>query len=874
MNKLFSTFYIAAIAVSASAQVSFGDLPATVKAGKTVNVEPEVLYQQIVASEQIRIDEERRIEEHLPMRIAKRIDVDYEFNRDGEWHRMPNGDEVWLLRVRSEGALALIPSYSDFFLPRGVQLFVYNQSRTQILGSYTYDTHPCGGIFANEMVAGDDITFEVVIPHAESHLKSQVRLCISGIGYCYNGVRVKTIPNLQMGESGYCMINVNASEGDDWQTEKKGVAQMTMLLDDGWYVCSGTMINTTAQDLRPYLLSACHCYNYKASAEDMLQWIFKFHYEAPGAIDAEPLDTRTLVGCRLLAATSMKAGSDGLLLELSEEVPLEWNVYFNGWDRRDTINNGRGVCIHHPAGDIKKISTFQEYHDSQWVGEGGPGMDSAHWVLKFIKTANGHGVTEGGSSGSPLFNHDHLVIGTLTGGDASCARPTGDNYFGKLAYHWDQIGDSLDTRFAEWLDPLHLGVDTLRGTFFDPDAPRIEVTGDDVLELDGDVGAPGEGVAFGVSGFNLTGRIAAYAPEHFQVSADGVVWADSASIDSQGGRFLVRYDPHITGNHYGNVVVSSPEVRLARYVGVHASCCREVSVSRELPNAEIQQAYAAQINLTSQDGPFVVELGGGSLPRGLAIDSAGLISGLPLEDGIFDFVIHVTDAFGCVTSAPVTLYVKSLVVSSYPFVEDFELEDFGGIWKQTYTKGNIAWQMGKGINEDYVLVTAPKSGALNALFFDKSYDANTTLLVSPQLDFSGVDTATLHFWYLLPDWNGDIDEMNVYYRNSVTSDWILLKNYKEDAPVWTEQALGLPELSEEYFVAFEAIGHYGYGIAIDDVSFTINDEASIRFTIGDASLPVEIYSASGQRMSFDLDALPKGVYLIRSQNGESSKLIK
>lgn len=883
MNKKLYTFIFAAtLASSAVAQISFGDIPATLKTGRTIDVEPEVLYPQIIASQQIAIDEERSAVEHMPMRIGKQVTVNYEFGKDGEWHTLPNGTRVWLLRIQSEGALALIPSYSEFYIPKGLQLFIYNASRTQILGSYTYDTHPKGGVFSTEPVAGDDITFELVVPLGKEELCRQVRLCLSGIGYVYNGTGTydSTTPRLEIGESGSCMININNTEGADWQEEKKGVSQMNMLLDDGWYVCSGTMINTTAQDLRPYLLSACHCYSYRATPEMMLQWQFRFHYESPGAETTMPTGTKTLVGCRLLAASPIAHGSDGLLLELTEEIPLDWDVYFNGWDRRDTIMAGGGVSIHHPKGDVMKISTFKDYHTSTWPGEGGPGMDSAHWEFSFVKTKNGHSVTEGGSSGSPLFNKNHLVFGTLTGGSSTCAKPDGDNYYGKLAYHWDVYGDSCDTQMRDWLDPLHLGVETLQGTYYNPDAPRIELGTKEMLELDGNVGEPGEALSFEVTGFNLSELITAYAPEQFQVSADGVLWADSAMLDAKGGTLYVRYCPNITGNHYGNIEITSPEVRLKRYLRVHASCCREVQVNRELPNGEIQKEYRAQLEITGEDGPYSVELIRGNLPSGVSIDSTGLLTGVPVEDGIFDAVVNITDRFGCVTTRTTTLYVKSMVVTEYPFSDSFELENFGGFWKQTFQKGEVRWIQGRGINEDYDVVMVPNSGLTNAIFVDKSYDSNSTLLVSPQFDLSGAGRATLHFSYLLPLWGEDIDQLKVLYRVSAHDDWQLLREFGSDAPEWTVQDIDLPTPTAEYFVAFEGTGRYGYGIALDDISVTINDEESIERLFADDLLrPFSVRRVTGEHVGIftsasALNELPKGVYLVIVDTTKGVRAVK
>ncbi|MDZ7845751.1 MAG: hypothetical protein U5L96_02660 [Owenweeksia sp.] len=49
-------------------------------------------------------------------------------------------------------------------------------------------------------------------------------------------------------------------------------------------------------------------------------------------------------------------------------------------------------------------------------------------------TANGHGVTEGGSSGCPLLDADGLIRGVLTGGLATCVANTDPDYYGKFSY--------------------------------------------------------------------------------------------------------------------------------------------------------------------------------------------------------------------------------------------------------------------------------------------------------------------------------------------------------------------------------------------------------------------------------------------------------
>ena len=131
--------------------------------------------------------------------------------------------------------------------------------------------------------------------------------------------------------------------------------------------------------------------------------------------------------------------SDGLLLLLNTPVPENYNVYYNKWDRRNRPLRS-GVCIHHSKGDYKKISTYSKpgTHSTFVSDNDLKGDMHAYWNMTFNKTRNGHGVTEDGLSGSPLFNTDKLIVGTLTGGSSTCAKPEGLNLYGKMSYHWNK----------------------------------------------------------------------------------------------------------------------------------------------------------------------------------------------------------------------------------------------------------------------------------------------------------------------------------------------------------------------------------------------------------------------------------------------------
>jgi hypothetical protein len=156
------------------------------------------------------------------------------------------------------------------------------------------------------------------------------------------------------------------------------------------------------------------------------------------------------------------SGSDFFLVLLDKPIPTSYNVYFNGWTRESVPPSPSGVTIHHPEGDIKKISTYTKaLQPTVWTG----GSKLAHWLVYWTKTTNGQGVTEGGSSGSPLYDNQGRLVGTLTGGDSRCdtAHINLPDYYGMFSYSWDKNGTDSTEVLKYWLDPDSTNVMSLNG---------------------------------------------------------------------------------------------------------------------------------------------------------------------------------------------------------------------------------------------------------------------------------------------------------------------------------------------------------------------------------------------------------------------------
>ena len=394
-------------------------------------------------------------------------------------------------------------------------------------------------------------------------------------------------------------------------------------------------------------------------------------------------------------------------------------------------------------------------------------------------------------------------------------------------YHWDKFGEDKENHFADELDPLNTGVETLRGIYYNPTAPRMTIDKEQI-ELEGKVGQDNPDEFLDIKGYNLTQPISVSVEGLFEVSTDEKTWGKTVTIGTEGGRLYVRYVPDIIGNHTGTLTIESPEVKRVRTIMITASSCNDIKIAEALPNGEVGEKYSASLNPTGSEGPYQFKIVEGKLPEGLSMSTDGIVSGTIEKDGNYRLLVSVTDKYGCVSTGYTNLYVRCMVVGRFPYDEGFESTFDADCWKQSKQKGNADWTVGSGVDEEYEDVATAHSGKYNAVFSDKAYNENTTLLVSPQFDFTGYETAKLSFYRLMPAWDTDQDELKVYYRTSAYDEWHELATYNEDTPEWTLTEIELPDVTDEYFIAFGATGNYGHGIGIDDVNIDYGTPTSIQ----------------------------------------------
>lgn len=392
--------------------------------------------------------------------------VSISLTQHGRQLRTPDGGTLWRLAITSEQAQALRLIYDAFHLPAGAQLFVYDPDRRVVRGAYTARNNKSDGTFATDFTPGARTVIEYYEP-AEAPFAGKIR--ISDVVHAWTVPRSLTT---SAAKSTYepsalpCSINTTCPSANGWGPE----ARATVLIDRGGSTCSGVLMNNERGDFTPYVLTAHHCG--KPSVGQTVSWIFKFNYASSTCADpAETPGHQSVTGATVRVANGDHQ-SDILLLELSEPIPPSYEVYFAGWSANGSAPSS-AVVMGHPRSDIRKI-TFED----------DPPLDySTRWIATFD-----HGTVETGSSGSPLFNENHQVIGHVSSAlsldPSECSGPEGDDNapqisHPKLSYNWT-IGPA-GQQLADFLDPDDTGTTSIGGLEGADATMPVELTSFDAL---------------------------------------------------------------------------------------------------------------------------------------------------------------------------------------------------------------------------------------------------------------------------------------------------------------------------------------------------------------------------------------------------------
>ena len=406
-------------------------------------------------------------------------------------------------------------------MPEGAKLWIYDPAHKHVEGPYTARHRSHLGSLWTPIIEGDEIVVEVFVP-------TGVPQPVVEIGKVNQGFRGFQKAITGGGTEGTCENDVICTVGDPWRNQIRAVGVYTL---NGTADCTGTLVNDTAHDLKPYVLSANHCnVNTTSDATVVMFW----NYEAATCGTHGPGSTTDNQTGATFRASS--APSDFVLFELAAVPDAGFHVFYSGWDATGAIPTAT-VGIHHPAADVKAISFANSAPDT--TAYSSPTHDPAgnHWRVLWDS-----GVTEPGSSGSCLFDAtSKRCIGQLHGGPSVCGGTDLHDYYGRLSVSWDGGGTSA-TRLKDWLDPGNTGTLALDGD------PHITTANGDHYDFQG----AGEFVSLrDADGLEVQTRQTPIAttfnpgPD----SHDGLATCVSlnTAVAARVGKHRVSYEPNVTG---------------------------------------------------------------------------------------------------------------------------------------------------------------------------------------------------------------------------------------------------------------------------------------------------------------------------------------
>jgi lysyl endopeptidase len=439
-------FIMLMMGLKSFSQLSAGGTPPGFKFAPS-NLLPIVYMPAINVDSMLAEDAINDLSGSKPYRFGYNHLVYFKPDNSGTWTEVGNGDHIWQLDIKTRGGYSINLAFSNFQLPAGAKLFVYSKDHKQVLGGFTEKNTSADKFFGTELITGDEVVVEYYEPASARGTGDFILFRIT------QGYKDLKSDLKSFGQAGSCIHNINCPQYIDYRVQKRSVI---CLVANGGEICSGALVNNTLNDGTPYILTANHC----GPADGA--WVFRFNWEAPGCPNpaTESSTAQSISGCTLIAQSGV---SDFLLVKMDSVPPPSFHAFYAGWNHGLTPATSV-TGIHHPSGDIKKCTRADNAVTDTFY-DAGNGVALTWQIGQWTD-----GVTEPGSSGSPLFDQNKRIVGQLYGGPSQCGA-TPDllrDYYGRFNVSWDS-GATPQTRLKDWLDPVNSGAVTNDG--YDPNRP-------------------------------------------------------------------------------------------------------------------------------------------------------------------------------------------------------------------------------------------------------------------------------------------------------------------------------------------------------------------------------------------------------------------
>jgi lysyl endopeptidase len=387
------------------------------------------------------------------------------------WQKLADGRQVARLTVASPGAAALRVGFMAPEWPTGVELRAQGNASGDVLNQAPTPMVLAGNTRPDEVVwspalPGDVQVIEWVFPAGVSPT-----LQLSGVSHLVAHPLDSAVPKLDrdIGSSGSCNFNVTCVENPSLalQNAIAAVAKMVFTDSGSSFRCTGTLLNDTDPNTQtPWFITGNHCFeNSVSDGNGNALPNTRLKTAAEMEVVSRTLNTywsfqSTTCGGSTSPATQLRAGGstfitnndgyDMLFLRLLETPPS--TAFYSGWITDPVAGNLAVTAIHHPGGDLKKISTgavtANPYRSIN--------IPSSLRRESYIEARWTSGVTEGGSSGSGLFNRQTLnggdgyfFRGTLWGGASSCAARSEPDFYSRFDLYSGQLASFLAPGFPQ-----------------------------------------------------------------------------------------------------------------------------------------------------------------------------------------------------------------------------------------------------------------------------------------------------------------------------------------------------------------------------------------------------------------------------------------
>lgn len=324
------------------------------------------------------------------------------------------------------------------------------------------DVSEAGRTYWTPVIESDEMTLEISLPHGVSPDAVQVSVPLLS----HVSVKAEDLETLMVGQAASCEIDVTCSS--DAAAQSRATARMLFVQGGYSYACTGTLLNDAQASGIPYFLSAEHCISTQTAASSLITY-WSYRSASCNSLKLDPSVTQLNGGATLLYSS---LDTDTSFMRLNAPAPAA--AVFAGWSASPPQIGQELIGIHHPRGDLQKISRgslagfiscsvgFTESFNCREAPASASNYLDAQWLL---------GTVESGSSGSGLFasiGGNRYLVGQLKGGGASCLSPDALNAYGRfdIAYN---------AALNRWLSPTATQSGQLQAEALPAATPRIPI---------------------------------------------------------------------------------------------------------------------------------------------------------------------------------------------------------------------------------------------------------------------------------------------------------------------------------------------------------------------------------------------------------------